>query len=105
MQTSHRKLEDLWDESLSNIHHIFVESHTYKYQEMMEFYKPLDFSQIEGTPHDIPNDVIKKLPIFQGNNAIAAKSHLRNFEKHLVSYCNDASHNHKYVKMKLFALS
>ena len=72
---------------------------------MTEFYKPLDFSQIAGTPHDIPNDDIKKLPIFQGNNAITAKSHLRKFEKHLVSYCNDAAHNHEYVKMNLFSLS
>ena len=72
---------------------------------MTEFYKPLDFSQIAGSPHDIPNDAIKKLPIFQGNNAITAKSHLRKFEKHLVSYCNDAAHDHDDVKMTLFALS
>ena len=71
----------------------------------MEFYKPIDFSQIAGTPHDIPNHAIKKLPIFQGNNAITAKSHIRMFDKHLVSYCNDAAHNHEDVKMKLFALS
>ena len=72
---------------------------------MMELFKPLDFSQIEGAPHAIQKDAIKKLPIFQGNNAITAKSHLWNFEKHLVSYCNDAAHNHEYVKMKLFVLS
>ena len=71
----------------------------------MEFYKPLDFSQITGSPHDIPNDAIRKLPIFQGKNSITAKSHLRKFEKHLVSYCNDAAHNHDDVKMKLFVLS
>ena len=71
----------------------------------MEFYKPLDFSQIASSPHYIPNDAIKKLPIFQGNNAITAKSHLRKFEKHLVNYCNDAAHDHDDVKMKLFALS
>ena len=72
---------------------------------MTELFKPLDFSQIAGTPHDIPNDAIKKLPIFQGNNAITAKSHIRNFEKHLVSYCNDVAHDHDDVKMNLFALS
>ena len=72
---------------------------------MMEFYKPLDFSQIAGTPHDIPNDAIKKFPLFQGNNSITAKSHLWKFEKHLVIYCNDAAHDHDNVKMKLFALS
>ena len=72
---------------------------------MTEFYKPLDFSQIAGAPHDIPNDAIKKLPIFEGNNAITAKSHIRKFDKHLDSYCNDAAHNHEDVKMKIFALS
>ena len=72
---------------------------------MTEFYKPLDFSQIAGSPHYIPNDAIKELPMFRGNNAITAKSHLRKFEKHLVSYCNDAAHNHEYFKMNPFALS
>ena len=72
---------------------------------MTKFFKPLDFSQIVGDPHAIPNDAIKKLPIFHGNNAITAKSHLQKFEKHLVSYCNDATHDHDDVKMKLFALS
>ena len=84
--TSRRNLENLGDQSLSDIHHIFVEIHTFQSQEMTKFYKPLDFSQIVGSPHDILNDAIKKLPIFQGNNAITAKSHLRKFEKHLVSY-------------------
>ena len=72
---------------------------------MAEFYKPLDFSQIAGAPHDILNDAIKKLPIFEGNNATTAKTHLQKFEKHLVSYCNNAASNHEDVKMKLFALS
>src|SRR5713101_7091568 len=72
---------------------------------MMELFKPLEFSQIAGAPHAIPKDAIKKLPIFQVNNAITAKSHLRKFEKHLVSYCNDAAHDHDDVKMNLFSLS
>ena len=72
---------------------------------MMKFFKPLDFSQTAGAPHAIPNDAIKKIPIFHGNNAINTKSHLWKFEKHLVSYCNDAAHDHDDVKMKLFSLS
>ena len=72
---------------------------------MTEFFKPLDFSQIEGSPHDILNDAIKKLLIFEGNNAIIAKYHIQKFDKHLVSYCNDAASNHEDVKMNLFALS
>ena len=105
MQTSRRNLEYLGYQSLSDIHHIFVESHTFQSHEMTEFYKPLDFSQIAGAPHDIPNDAIKKLSIFEGKNATTAKTQLRKFEKHLVSYCNNAASDHEDVKMKLFALS
>ena len=72
---------------------------------MTELFKPIEFSQIASAPHAIPKDAIKKLPIFHGNNAITAKSHLRKFEKHLVSYCNDAAHDHDDVKMNLFSLS
>ena len=72
---------------------------------MTEFYKPLDFYQISGSPHYISNDAIKKLPIFQGNNAINAKSNPQKFEKHLASYYNDAIHDHDDVKMTLFSLS
>ena len=104
-QTSRRNLEDLGDQSLSDIHHIFVESHVHQSQEMTELFKPLDFSQIAGAPHAILKYVIKKRPIFQGNNSITTKCHLRNFEKHLVSYCNDDAHDHDDFKMKLFSLS
>ena len=72
---------------------------------MMEFYKPLDFSQIAGAPHNILKDAIKKLPWFEGNNATTARTHLRKFERHLVSYCDDVSSSHEDIKMKLFALS
>ena len=72
---------------------------------MIKLFKTLEFSQIAGSPHIILNDAIKKLPTFQGNNAITAKSHLQKFEKLLVSYCNDVAHDHDGVKMKLFALS
>ena len=72
---------------------------------MSYFFKPIDFSQIAGAPHAIPGDAVKKLPTFQGNNAITAKSHLRKFEKHLVSYCIDVANDHDDGKMKLFSLS
>ena len=72
---------------------------------MTELFKPLDFSQIGGAPHAIPKDAIKKIPIFEGNNVITTMSHLRKFENHLVSYCNDASHDHDDVKINLFSLS
>ena len=63
-KTSHRNLEDLGDQSLSDIHHMFVESHVHQSQEIMELFKPLEFSQIAGAPHDIQNDAMKKLPTF-----------------------------------------
>ena len=72
---------------------------------MTNFYKPLDFSQIAGAPHNLPNDAIKKLLRFDGNNATTAKTHLRNFERHLVSYYDNVASNHEDIKMKLFALS
>ena len=71
----------------------------------MEFYKSLDFSQIAGSHHYILNDAIKKLPKFEGNNATTAKTHLRKFERHLVSYCDNVASNHEDIRMKLFALS
>ena len=72
---------------------------------MTELFKPLDFSQIAGAPHAIPKDAIKKLQRFEGNNATTTKTHLRKFERHLVSYCNSAATDHEDVKMNLFALS
>ena len=72
---------------------------------MTDFFKPLDFSQIVGAPHVILNGAIKKLPTFQGNNAISAKTHLQYFSRHLVGYCNQVSHDHDDVKMKPFGLS
>ena len=103
--TSRRILEDLGSQSLSDIHHLFVESHIHQSKEMSDFFKPLDFSQITGAPHAILNDAIKKLPTFQGNNAITVKPHLQKFSRDLVGYCNQAAHDHDDVKMKLFALS
>ena len=104
-QTSRRNLENLGDQSLSDILHIFVESHVHQSQENMELFKPLDFSQIACAPHAILKDAIKKLPRFEGNNATTAKTHLQKFERHLVSYCDDVSSNHEDIKMNLFALS
>ena len=43
-QTSRRNLENLGDQSLSDIHHLFVESHVYQSQEMTKLFKPIDFS-------------------------------------------------------------
>ena len=43
-KTSHRNLENLGYQSLSDIHHLFVESHVHQSQEMTELFKRLEFS-------------------------------------------------------------
>ena len=63
-QNSRRTLEDLGSQSLSDIHSLFEESHIHQSKEMADFFKPLDFTQIAGAPHAIPNDAIKELPTF-----------------------------------------
>ena len=47
----------------------------------------------------------QEAPRFEGNNATTAKTHLRKFERHLISYCDNVASNHEDIKMKLFALS
>jgi hypothetical protein len=42
-------------------------------------FKPLNFANINGYPHDVLEDDIDKLPSFQGNNAISARDHWREF--------------------------
>jgi len=47
-----------------------------------ENYKPLDFTNIVGAPHDIPERAIDKLPIFQGSNVISTRDHWKCFHEH-----------------------
>ena len=70
---------------------------------MEDLCKPCDFSNITGYPHDLPDKAIERLPSFQGNNAISAKSHITKFNQCLAKWCN--AHNHEDVKMRLFILS
>ena len=102
---SHRVLEELGAQTLHDIHNLFAESVVYQSVEMVDFFKPLDLTQIVGALHAIPSDAIKKLPTFQGNNTITAMSPLLKFLRHFVSYCNNVANDHDDVKMKLFALS
>ena len=53
-----------------------ITCYIHQYKEIPDFFKPLDFTQIVGAPHGILRDAIKKLPTFQGNNAITIKSYL-----------------------------
>jgi hypothetical protein len=74
-------------------------------EEMDDYFSPLDFSAINGYPHALPEKAIEKLPSFQGNNVVSAKSHLKSFSSCINKWCSGATHNHQDVKMKLFALS
>jgi hypothetical protein len=44
-----------------------------------DIYQPLDFSRINGAPHDIPENAVDSIPTFQGNNVASALDHLAKF--------------------------
>jgi hypothetical protein len=67
------------------------------------FLRPSNFAAIQGAPHQVPEKAIDKLPTFQGNNAISAKSHILNFQMCVERYCR--GHNEEDVKMTLFVYS
>jgi hypothetical protein len=70
---------------------------------MSIFLRPLNFAAIQGSPHAVPEKAIDKLPIFQGNNAISAKTHILNFNICVERYCR--GHDEEDVKMTLFVYS
>ena len=74
--TSRRTLGILASEALLNIHFLFE---TQAPEMADDLFFPLDFTQIAGYPHDLLDKAIDKLPTFQGNNAVSAKSHVRAF--------------------------
>ena len=72
---------------------------------MGEFFTQLNFTQIAGQPHDIPEKAIDKLMTFNGTDAsISAEQHIRNFSRHFGSYVRGAN-KYEDVYMTLFALS
>ena len=79
--TLSRLLTRLGEEAISNISSLFNNSlvNNNLLAPMEDLYKPCDFSSIHGYHHAIPDKALEKLPSFQGNNAISAKTHLRNF--------------------------
>jgi hypothetical protein len=70
---------------------------------MTTFLSPLNFAAIQGAPHDVPEKAIDKLPIFHGNNAISANSHISSFGRCVEKYCG--GHKEEDVKMTLFVYS
>jgi len=96
-----RALASLGQEAISDIHLLFqgqVEPNI-----MNDLFAPCNFNNINGYPHNIPDKAIEKLPSFQGNNAISAASHVKNFNVCIFKWCNVA--NYEDVKMRLFVLS
>jgi hypothetical protein len=70
---------------------------------MSIFLRPLNFAAIQVAPHAVPEKTIDKLPIFQGNNVISAKTHIMNFRMCVQRYCG--GHDEEDVKMTLFVYS
>ena len=72
---------------------------------MGEFFTQLNFTQIAGQPHDIPEKAIDKLVTFIGTDAsTSVEQHLRYFPKHCGAYVKGTD-KHEDVYMTLFALS
>jgi hypothetical protein len=104
-------LDNLGDEALTDIQYLFQNNNQPTVNNptpnpnltMSIFLRPLNFAAIQGAPHAVPEKAIDKLPTFQGNNAISAKSHIFNFEMCVQKYCR--GHNQEDVKMTLFVYS
>jgi ribonuclease HI len=104
-------LEHLGDEALTDIQYLFPNNNQPTVNNptpnpnltMSIFLRPLNFAAIQGSPHQVPEKAIDKLPTFQGNNAISAKSHIISFQRCVDVYCR--GHDEEDVKMTLFAYS
>jgi hypothetical protein len=104
-------LDNLGEEALTDIQYLFQNNNqptvnnptTNPNLTMSIFLRPLNFAAIQGSPHAVPEKAIDKLPTFQGNNAISAKSHILNFQMCVQKYCG--GHDHEDVKMTLFVYS
>ena len=101
--SSRRILSQQGFESISNLHLLFDNQPIF--EEMDDIFSPFDFTAIVGYPHALSEKALEKLPTFQGNNAISAKTHVKDFSLCINKWCNATQHNHQDVKMKLFALS
>jgi hypothetical protein len=104
-------LESLREEALNDIQYLFQTNNQPTVNNpinntnvlMATFLSPLNFAAIQGSPHDVPEKAIDKLPIFHGNNAISASAHISSFHRCVGKYCR--GHNEEDVKMTLFVYS
>ena len=100
--SSRTLLVNLGQEALSDIRLLFTRPVEH---DIMDIFSPCKFANIRGYPNDTPKHGMDKLPIFQGDNAISANSHLKAFSSWLGKYARSADFNHEDVKMTLFVLS
>jgi hypothetical protein len=105
-----RILESLGEEVVFDIQFLFeqnnqsiVNTTTNPNLIMSTLLTPLNFAAIQGAPHAIPDNAIDKLPTFQGNNSISAKSHILNVDLCIGKLCR--GHDEEDVKMTLFVYS
>ena len=104
-------LDNLGDEALTDIQYLFQNNNQPTVNNptpnpnltMSIFLRPLNFAAIQGSPHQVPEKAIDKLPTFQGNNAISAKSHIISFQRCVDVFCR--GHDEEDVKMTLFVYS
>ena len=67
---------------------------------MDDLYALIDFSAINGYPHVIPKKALDKLPSFQGNNVVSARSHIESFTHCINKWCGNT---HEDVKKTCFS--
>jgi hypothetical protein len=90
-----RLLDSLGEEAISDIHHLFSDNNPTTVNTttpnsnpiMSTLLRPLNFISIQGAPHAIPDKAIDKLPTFQGNNVVSAKSHILNVDLCIGKWC------------------
>ena len=79
-------------ESISDLHLLFDNQPIF--EEMDDLFSPFNFTAIARYPHALPEKALEKLPTFQGNNAISAKTHVKTFSLCINKWRNAAQHNH-----------
>ena len=78
--SSCRILAELGSESVSDIHILFPENTNTTVSNIMgKYFTQLDFSQIAGQPHRLPDKAVEKLPMYTGTDAITSAMHLGTF--------------------------
>jgi hypothetical protein len=72
---------------------------------LTDAFKPFDFSNIVGQPHDMPSS-LDKFPTFHGDNSICAKEHWDVFIEHIITLgvCHlDILYKQKSLSLKIDA--